>query len=165
MPAVQYILHHEPAITFSPSENRLTLDEEDIHLEPLQARLLEFFIEQQGEVLSTRTIADNVWERNQVSDNLVRQVISLLRGQLKDKTRPYRIIKTIPKKGYLFDLEVSKEQPSAQPEPISEPEPEILEVAVQPAQEVKTAASTPQSSSHPVSKSLMITLLTLLIAG
>ena len=110
MPAVQYTLHNDPVIVFSPDKNLVTLGDEEIKLEPLQARLLQFFIEQQGEVLSTRTIAENVWERSQVSDNLVRQVISLLRGQLRDKSRPYRIIQTIPKKGYLFNLEVSQAQ-------------------------------------------------------
>ncbi|AJR05678.1 putative Transcriptional regulator [Photobacterium gaetbulicola Gung47] len=58
-------------------------------------------------VVSARQIADNVWQKSQVSDNLVYQMVSLLRSQLKDKTRPYQIIKTIPKQEYLFVLQVS----------------------------------------------------------
>ncbi|KFA98896.1 winged helix-turn-helix domain-containing protein [Vibrio sp. ER1A] len=101
-----YVLQLESPIVFYPSKNKLEVDGAELHLEPLQSRLLKYFVENQGQVLTTQQIADNVWQRNHVSDNLVRQVISSLRGQLKDKARPYRTIKTIPKKGYLFDLEV-----------------------------------------------------------
>ena len=165
MPAVQYILHHEPAITFSPGENRLTLGEDNIHLEPLQAKLLEFLIEQQGEVISIRTIADNVWDRKQVSDNLVRQVVSLLRGQLQDKARPYRIIKTIPKKGYLFDLEVTKQQPcpEPQPEPAVELVPKMADVLPEPVQEAPAVESAPPNL--PFSKGVLFVLLAILIAA
>jgi DNA-binding winged helix-turn-helix (wHTH) protein len=106
---VRYTLHHETIITFSPAENQITINGEDAHLEPLQARLLTFFIEQQGNVVNAQQIADSVWDRSHVSDNLVRQVISLLRSQLQDKTRPYSIIKTIPKQGYLFNIEVTED--------------------------------------------------------
>ncbi|PSU49174.1 transcriptional regulator [Photobacterium frigidiphilum] len=106
---VRYTLHHEPVIIFSPAKNQITINGEDVHLEPLQARLLTFFIEQQGNVVNAQQIADRVWDRSHVSDNLVRQVISLLRSQLQDKTRPYSIIKTIPKQGYLFNIEVTKD--------------------------------------------------------
>ncbi|MFA0173172.1 transcriptional regulator, partial [Vibrio splendidus] len=73
-------------------------------------------------------IAADVWQRTQVSDNLVRQVISLLRSQLQDKVRPYRIIQTIPKQGYLFDIEII--QPSVETTPVVEiPPPEIKVVS------------------------------------
>ncbi|ODA26029.1 winged helix-turn-helix domain-containing protein [Photobacterium damselae] len=104
-----FVLQHDTPISFYPEKNQLMIDGEAIHLEPLQARLLSYFIENRGKVLSAQQIATNVWQRTQVSDNLVRQVISLLRSQLQDKSRPYRIIQTIPKQGYLFDIEVTKE--------------------------------------------------------
>ncbi|EJN6958200.1 winged helix-turn-helix domain-containing protein [Photobacterium damselae] len=107
-----FVLQHDTPISFYPEKNQLMIDREAIHLEPLQARLLSYFIENRGKVLSAQQIATNVWQRTQVSDNLVRQVISLLRSQLQDKARPYRIIQTIPKQGYLFDIEVTKEHSS-----------------------------------------------------
>ncbi len=40
---------------------------------------------------------------------LVRQVISLLRSQLQDKSRPYeKLFEPFPKQGYLFDVEVTQ---------------------------------------------------------
>ncbi|MEZ9316929.1 winged helix-turn-helix domain-containing protein [Vibrio lentus] len=122
-----FVLQHDFPVTFYPDKNQLVVDSEAIHLEPLQAKLLSYFIENRGQVVSTQQIAADVWQRTQVSDNLVRQVISLLRSQLQDKSRPYRIIQTIPKQGYLFDVEVT--QPSVEPTPVesvSQPEPKAL---------------------------------------
>ncbi|WP_135382462.1 winged helix-turn-helix domain-containing protein [Vibrio tasmaniensis] len=122
-----FVLQHDFPISFYPDKNQLVIDSEAIHLEPLQAKLLSYFIENRGQVVSTQQIASDVWQRTQVSDNLVRQVISLLRSQLQDKSRPYRIIQTIPKQGYLFDVEVT--QPSVEVAPVdsvSQPEPKAL---------------------------------------
>lgn len=112
--ALRYKLGQSPEIIFTPSQNKLIVSDEVCHLEPLQSRMLEFFIKHQGIVVDTSDIASKVWERSQVSDNLVRQVISILRGQLKDQTRPYSVIKTIPKQGYLLDIEVSIIPPDPQ---------------------------------------------------
>ncbi|CDU15327.1 winged helix-turn-helix domain-containing protein [Vibrio coralliirubri] len=126
-----FVLQHDFPIAFYPEKNQLLVDSEAIHLEPLQAKLLSYFIENRGQVVSTQQIAADVWQRTQVSDNLVRQVISLLRSQLHDKSRPYRIIQTIPKQGYLFDVEVA--QPSVELTPVedvsqskSEPKPFVV---------------------------------------
>ncbi|ROO66653.1 transcriptional regulator [Vibrio crassostreae] len=113
-----FVLQHDFPIAFYPDKNQLVIDDEAIHLEPLQAKLLSYFIENRGLVVSTQQIATDVWQRTQVSDNLVRQVISLLRSQLQDKSRPYRIIQTIPKQGYLFDVEVT--QSSVKPTPVED---------------------------------------------
>ncbi|MEZ8197831.1 winged helix-turn-helix domain-containing protein [Vibrio splendidus] len=126
-----FVLQHDFPISFYPDKNQLVIDSEEIHLEPLQARLLSYFIEKRGQVVSTQQIAADVWQRTQVSDNLVRQVISLLRSQLQDKARPYRIIQTIPKQGYLFDIEII--QPSVETTPVVKtPPPETKVVVAKP---------------------------------
>lgn len=103
-----YRLHASSEMTFNAAESYLIVDGEKHHLEPLQSRMLMFFIDKRKEVISAQELADCVWKRKEVSENLVRQVISLLRTQLNDRTRPYQIIKTIPKQGYLLDIEVSE---------------------------------------------------------
>lgn len=77
--------------------HQLLIHDVAIHLEPLQSRLLVLLIEHRAQVISLEDIVQKVWQRSHVSDNLVRQVISALRGHLDDNARPYRIIKTIPK--------------------------------------------------------------------
>ncbi|NOJ06136.1 winged helix family transcriptional regulator [Vibrio splendidus] len=123
-----FVLQHDFPVTFYPDKNQLVVDSEAIHLEPLQAKLLSYFIENRGQVVSTQQIAADVWQRTQVSDNLVRQVISLLRSQLQDKSRPYRIIQTIPKQGYLFDIEII--QPSVETTPVEDILPPETKVVV-----------------------------------
>ncbi|MCZ8485641.1 winged helix-turn-helix domain-containing protein [Vibrio lentus] len=98
-----------------PDKNQLVVDSEAIHLEPLQAKLLSYFIENRGQVVSTQQIAADVWRELKCLTIWSDEVINLLRSQLQDKSRPYRIIQTIPKQGYLFDVEVT--QPSVEPTP------------------------------------------------
>lgn len=104
-----YILQLNVPIKFYPERNHLVIDEQEIHLEPLQARLLNYLIDCKGKVISTQQIAESVWQRSHVSDNLVRQVISQLRSHLQDTSRPYHVIQTIPKQGYLFDINITEE--------------------------------------------------------
>ncbi len=104
-----YILQLNVPIKFYPQRNHLVIDEQEVHIEPLQARLLSYLIDCKGQVVSTQKIAESVWQRSHVSDNLVRQVISQLRSHLQDTSRPYQVIKTIPKQGYLFDIKVTQE--------------------------------------------------------
>jgi DNA-binding winged helix-turn-helix (wHTH) protein len=97
-----YKFNADKNILFLPETNQLLVDGQSIRMEPLQVRLLQALIEHHGEVMSASRLADLVWQRTNVSDNLVRQVISQLRAHLSDGDRPHKIIQTIPKKGYLL---------------------------------------------------------------
>ncbi len=179
MPAVQYTIHHEPEITFTPDKSLIVYGGEEVHLEPLQSKLLHYFIENQGEVLTTQAIAENVWERAQVSDNLVRQVISQLRGQLKDKVRPYQIISTIPKKGYVLSPEVVKfvrtpdtqsispEPEGAQPANSQSVPPPIVNQPLSPASETVASALRPAQPKTFFSLKViaLVVIIILLVVG
>lgn len=101
-----YIIKCDIPIAFYPNKNKLLVGVNDIRLEPLQTHLLLYFIHHRLQLVNTKQIASEVWQRSHVSDNLVRQVISSLRSHLQDKSRPYKIIQTIPKQGYLFEVDV-----------------------------------------------------------
>jgi DNA-binding winged helix-turn-helix (wHTH) protein len=101
-----YIIKSDIPITFYPNKNKLVVGINDIRLEPLQTHLLLYFIHHRLQLVNTQQIASEVWQRSHVSDNLVRQVISALRSHLQDKARPYKIIQTIPKQGYLFEVDI-----------------------------------------------------------
>ena len=115
-----YRINQTPPILFIPEQSRLLIDQVPHSLEPLQARMLMLFINKQREVLSTAEIAEAVWQRTQVSDNLVRQVISGLRTRLQDK-RPYSIIRTIPKCGYVLDSDITELDPEPECQPVLQP--------------------------------------------
>lgn len=97
-----YKFNADKNILFLPETNQLLVDDISIRMEPLQVKLLQALIEHHGEVMSASRLADLVWQRKNVSDNLVRQVISQLRAHLSDSAKPHKIIQTIPKKGYLL---------------------------------------------------------------
>jgi DNA-binding winged helix-turn-helix (wHTH) protein len=101
-----YIIKCDIPIVFYPNKNKLLVGVNDIRLEPLQTHLLLYFIHHRLQIVNAKQIASEVWQRSHVSDNLVRQVISSLRSHLQDKSRPYKIIQTIPKQGYLFEVDV-----------------------------------------------------------
>lgn len=111
---MRYTLHAHQDIQFLPAKNRLIIDDVDIHLEPLQSKLLFLLVEHPNQVLTLEQIVESVWQRSQVSHNLVRQVVSALRAHLGDDMRPYNIIETVPKQGYLLSVEVTLEQTNNQ---------------------------------------------------
>lgn len=75
-------------------------------LEPQVARLLELFITQQGTTLSQGMLNDELWPNTIVEANSLYQLLAKLRKVLKDTPRTPKYIKTIPKKGYVFIVEV-----------------------------------------------------------
>lgn len=101
-----YKFNIERSIFFLPEKNQLLVGDVSIRMEPLQVKLLQVLIENHGNVMSVSHLASLVWQRENVSDNLVRQVISQLRTHLSDNERPHKIIQTIPKKGYFLLPEV-----------------------------------------------------------
>lgn len=109
-------------IVFVPEKHNLVIDGSNCHLEPLQSKLLLLLIRNRGKVLSTQDIADQIWQRSHVSSSLVRQVISQLRAHLQDQKRPYTVIKTIPKQGYLFDIDVTEKDQKTLPDENSKDE-------------------------------------------
>ncbi len=67
-------------------------------LEPRLAKVLHLLVQRQGQLLSRKEIIDKIWGSYESGDELLTHTISLLRKQLNDN----KIIKTVPKKGYIF---------------------------------------------------------------
>ncbi|WP_421309789.1 winged helix-turn-helix domain-containing protein [Aeromonas sp. 603696] len=115
-----YKFNIEKKIFFLPERNQLVVDDLAVRMEPLQVKLLQVLIEHHHEVMSASRIARLVWQRENVSDNLVRQVISQLRIHLSDTERPYKTIQTVPKKGYFLLPEVIPcDEPSITAKPVN----------------------------------------------
>lgn len=83
-------------------------------LEPKVSELLVLLCSTDG-VLSRKAILNQLW-KNQGSDEALTQAISKLRRALGDTTRPYKIIKTVPKHGYrlLTNPEIVNVKPKSQ---------------------------------------------------
>jgi adenylate cyclase len=67
--------------------------------------VLRYLVEHTGRVVTKQDLFDAVWPDGTVTDQSLRQCINEVRRALDDKERG--VIKTVPQRGYLFDLPVS----------------------------------------------------------
>ena len=80
------------------SENR------DIALRPKSFDVLRFMVENAGRLLSRDDVLGAVWPGVNVTEESLTQCVSEVRQVLGDSTQ--RIIKTVPKRGYVFAVPV-----------------------------------------------------------
>ncbi len=84
---------------FESTSGELTCGRCRRRLEPIVAEVLTLLASRSGEVVSRRDILDAVWRDRVVVDESVTRCICLIRAALSDD-RPYRLIETLPKRGY-----------------------------------------------------------------
>ena len=77
-------------------------DEQCFKLDPLQLRLVEFFLTHPDQIISRQTLAEQVWHSTFTSDDAINRTISILRKALA--TQRDLFIATIPKVGYRFSV-------------------------------------------------------------
>ena len=68
-----------------------------------QLKLLDVLAENAGEILTREELTTLVWERRVIGNNSLPNAIHALRIALEDDGKTQKIIKTIPKKGYLLE--------------------------------------------------------------
>lgn len=68
-----------------------------------QLKLLDILTQHAGEILSREELTNMVWERRVIGNNSLPNAIHALRVALEDDGKQQKIIKTIPKKGYLLE--------------------------------------------------------------
>lgn len=138
-----------------------------------QLRLLTVFIEHAGEILSRDQLTQWVWARRIIGNNSLPNAVHALRVALEDDGKQQRIIKTIPRKGYILEaefcqpLENTPEAPPAEteePQVVTEPVPETEETVVQtPEDQTVTRAASSQWQKNCMI--ILITALTTLLLG
>src|SRR3984893_17905159 len=77
----------------------------EIELRPKSFELLSYLVANAGRLISKDELVNAVWPNVIVSDDSLPQCVSDLRHALSDADR--RIIKTVPRRGYLFDAPIS----------------------------------------------------------
>ncbi|NQZ12841.1 MAG: winged helix-turn-helix domain-containing protein, partial [Algicola sp.] len=85
---------------FDSLHGTLQQDGETLNLDPIIARLLEWFMARPNQILSRQELADNVWQSEFVSNDAVNRGISVLRKSLGGERADF--ITTIPRQGYRF---------------------------------------------------------------
>jgi len=77
----------------------------EIELRPKTFELLFYLTENAGRLISKDELVNAIWRNVIVSDDSLAQCVSELRNALNDSDR--RIIKTVPRRGYIFAAAVS----------------------------------------------------------
>lgn len=89
-----------------------------------QLKLLDILVQDAGRIFSREELTHLVWERRVIGNNSLPNAIHALRTALEDDGKTQRIIKTIPRKGYLLEAEYCRMVEKDENE-ISTPEEEI----------------------------------------
>jgi DNA-binding winged helix-turn-helix (wHTH) protein len=81
--------------------------QEEIRLRPRSFDVLRYLAEHAGRLVFKEELIQAIWPSVSVTDDSLVQCIRDVRRALSDT--PHRIIRTVPRRGYLFAAEVSEE--------------------------------------------------------
>lgn len=92
------------SIKVQPAQARVWRNEEEIFLTALEYRLLLFFLQNKGQVLSRNQILEAIWDAagEFVNDNTLTVYIKRLREKLEDDPQNPTLLKTVHGIGYKF---------------------------------------------------------------
>ncbi|MFC1796419.1 transcriptional regulator, partial [Pseudomonadota bacterium] len=88
----------------------LLRDGEDVQLRPKSFEVLRQLVEHAGVLLSKRDLLAAVWPGVIVTDDSLTQCLIDIRKALGDTSK--EIVRTVPRRGYLFDIPVEAQEPS-----------------------------------------------------
>jgi class 3 adenylate cyclase/DNA-binding winged helix-turn-helix (wHTH) protein len=91
----------------------LALDGTELPLRPKSFALLQLLLENAGRLLNRDTIMEAVWPDVFVTDDSITQCVGDIRRALGDEAQ--RLVRTVPRRGYLLTAEVSRAGPIKEP--------------------------------------------------
>ena len=80
--------------------------DDELKLRPKSFDVLKYFAENSGRLISKDELIEAVWRETAVTDDSLVQCLKDIRHALGDKSQA--IIKTVPRRGYIFEKEVSE---------------------------------------------------------
>lgn len=86
--------------TFDADTGEVSLGRRSQRLEPTVSRLLEYFINNQGRLLTRDELIEYVWFNRIVTHEPINRCVSIIRQALSD-TKKCEYIETVPRKGYI----------------------------------------------------------------
>jgi TolB-like protein/tetratricopeptide (TPR) repeat protein len=116
----------------------LTGPDGEVALRPKTFDVLRFLVENAGRLVSRDEVLDAVWRNVTVTEESLTHCVSEIRQALGDADQ--RIVKTVPRRGYLFAVPVT---PGAAPKPVRQPD------QPSPAPEVISSPSQQRSLREP----------------
>ena len=108
--------------TYSAGEIVLDLDRgcllrrgQEVKLRRQAFRVLVFLIERHGRLVGKEDLTRAIWPDTFVSDDSLTKCITEIRKALDDER--HRLVKTVPRRGYIFDAPVEPRGFESQPRP------------------------------------------------
>ncbi len=92
------------AFTLDVSRGCLRRGADDVRLRPKSFDVLRYLVEHPGRVVSKEELIGAVWRNAFVTDNSLVQCLIEIRRALGDDARVF--IRTVPRRGYIFDISV-----------------------------------------------------------
>lgn len=99
-----------------PERQQLTRQGKQVQIRPRHFEVLLFLLENRGQVVTREAILDQAWTGLAIEDANLSQAIHALRHIIDDPGQRGSWILTIPKRGYLFLLEISREDSASLPD-------------------------------------------------
>jgi DNA-binding winged helix-turn-helix (wHTH) protein len=92
------------AFTLDVSRGCLRRGADDVRLRPKSFDVLRYLVENPGRLVSKEELIRAVWRNAFVTDNSLVQCLIEIRRALRDEAQV--IIRTVPRRGYIFDISV-----------------------------------------------------------
>ncbi|HWW83088.1 MAG TPA: FHA domain-containing protein [Vicinamibacterales bacterium] len=105
------------AFTLDVSRGCLRRGADDIKLRPKSFDVLRYLVENPGRLVSKEELIRAVWRDAFVTDNSIVQCLIEIRRALRDDAQT--IIRTVPRRGYIFDVSVIEARHTTGPGPAS----------------------------------------------
>jgi len=99
---------------------RLTRDGHELKLRPKAFQLLCHLVENRGRLISKEELLKTLWPGTFASDDSLVQALSDVRHALGPDSQ--RVIKTVPRRGYRFDAQVTEDDDGSHPSAVAVPE-------------------------------------------
>lgn len=96
-------------LSFDFQRNQLTWDEyPPLHLTILEARLIQALLPNAGSLLTTESLITRIWGPKGCTNEMLRQLVYRLRKKLKGYLNGHVVIETIPRIGYILEINIDK---------------------------------------------------------
>src|SRR6185503_15189843 len=105
MQKLSHQTHSFDEFTLDLTRGCLLHGQEEIKLRPKSFEVLKYLVENNGRLISKDELIQAVWVDTAVTDDSLVKCLKDIRRALKDDVQ--QIVKTVPRRGYIFDKEVT----------------------------------------------------------
>ena len=108
MQEIAYQIYSFNGFTLDIARGNLMRGDEEVRLRPKSYAALKYLVENSGRLISKDELVEAVWPDTAVTDNSLVQCLKEVREALDDRAQ--QCIKTVPRRGYIFEEKVTADR-------------------------------------------------------